>query len=132
MATEFFNFGNSQTYHFFKWVTHPNALDISKLVKEAFEAVEGDEWFQLDCPSQVAKRKLAKKLGEILDELAGGWEATEVEGWDIGNVIAGSEEDLFRPILRLAVSEIDVYAVAEAVLVQQRRWAPDTDIPEAI
>jgi hypothetical protein len=43
----YFNFGNDQTYHFFRWVRDGGHVSAEKLVAKAMEQVEGDPWFEM-------------------------------------------------------------------------------------
>jgi hypothetical protein len=70
--------------------------------------------------SEVAREKLAELLEvHLLDFLGEG-------GW-IGEV-DDRLESLTRPLLELSLSQIDFKAVA--VLIREKKWAPDKVVPE--
>jgi hypothetical protein len=46
-------------------------------------------------------------------------------------MVGKAENTLLGPILARALQEVDCGAVAEALLIQARKWAPDKVPPEA-
>jgi hypothetical protein len=131
---QFFNFRNEPTFHFFEWVRATK--DTKKLIAEAYDACEGDEWFEMgEDVSRVARDKLADRLEEILEEAQSDWGLVTDE-WSVGDVDlhacaqAGTSLDaLFLPLLSFVCSEILCCAVAEALLRDAGKW-PQMDIPE--
>jgi hypothetical protein len=138
----FFNFGNAQTYHFFRWVCQGGKVDPDKLVARALARVEGSEWYRMGLDvSTVARDKLAEMLADVLEgqaadlpsaagENAAGPDATTVAACeDLGYDWPGA---LFTPLLAEALAQIDLALVARALLIRAGKWAPDREPPEAI
>jgi hypothetical protein len=129
MATiQFFNFGNGPTYHYFAWLRESGLVDVKDIVRTACAAVEGDRWDGIgECPSIVARDKLATMLRGILEEKLGealpGC-ASVTEPPRIGDVDA-SLQSLFRPFVREAAGRIDFDKVAVALLIDAGKWDPD-------
>jgi hypothetical protein len=129
MAVEFFNFGNDETYHFFRWAIDGGCINPDELIAEALEQVEEDELYKMEMDvSSVAKDNLADILKERLEELGDAKVFTRMSN-EIGEV-DGSPQSLFEPLLKLAIDRIDLHAAAEAMLIRARKWAPDRERPE--
>jgi hypothetical protein len=125
MRVEFFNFGNDETFHFFRWVTDGGRVNPDELVVRALSHVEGDDWFAMGVDvSTVAKDKLADILNEIVDELSPVDESDEI------GQVGADPEALFNPLLKLAIGRIDLHAVAQAMLIRAGKWAPDRERPD--
>jgi hypothetical protein len=130
---EFFNFGSTETFHFWTWITAGKGADPQELLRQAFDRLEVDpDVFEGECVSLGLRKHLSWLLDELLDRL---WSdlvpLTTREEWgydDIGTV--GTLESLFNPLLVWAINKIDTGAVAEALLIKLGKWAPDTEIPE--
>jgi len=126
MAEIFFNFGNHETYHFFQWVRHRGP----ELVNKAFADLDvGDldpsGLMDADLPScYAAKDKLAVILDDIINraKLATG---CELHGL-FGEPGPGDELRLLTgPLLDMTLDGIATSAVAEALLIDANKWAPD-------
>jgi hypothetical protein len=129
MAVEFFNFGNDETYHFFRWVTDGGRINPDELIAEALEQVEGDELYKMGMDvSSVAKDNLAAILKERLEDLGDATAFTRMSN-EIGEV-DGNPESLFEPLLKLAIDRIDLHAAAEAMFIRAGKWAPDRERPD--
>jgi hypothetical protein len=131
MALELFNHGNPETYHFIRWViAQPSLTD--RLVKSAFDAVEGDEWFKMgECPAVVARDKLAEALAELLQDAAAQVDVDEDGPYQPEGPLVGDTVDaLLKMMLALSIRAVDCTIAAEAVLRHCNRWAPDRDLPE--
>jgi hypothetical protein len=136
MPTEFFNFGNDETFHFFKWICG-NPAGPDALVRDAFRAAEtpGEDEFPGEDICYAVRNRLRAKLEEIL------WNAapdadSDTSGLEIGDVWLDSSgrpkaDALWLPILSLALARIDCQTVAEALLVRVGRWNPSKELPEA-
>jgi hypothetical protein len=122
---EFFNFINEPSFHFFKWVTESGAIDLPALVAQAMKQVEEDKGFQMGMDvSWAAKSQLASLLEETLwDRLWHSWCG------EIGQVDA-TVESLTEPLLALSLYQIVFPVVAEAILRDHGKWAPDRELPE--
>lgn len=65
---QFFNFGNDESFHFFKWVCESGLVDVQRLIDEAFQNAEHDKWLEIGtCVSWVVRDKLADLLQDVLD-----------------------------------------------------------------
>jgi hypothetical protein len=125
---QFFNFGNDQTYHFFKWVTESGMVKPDELIAKAQQQVEGDEWFKMGMDvSSVARDKLSELLKDVLYDAHGLQEGEH----EIG-LVWQSDEALLMPIMHYALNQIATDAVAEALLIAAGKWAPNRDLPEVI
>lgn len=125
MPVQFFNFGNDETFHFFRWVTDGGRVSSDELVTRALSQVDGDDWFKMGMDvSTVARDKLADSLSEVVNGLSPVDDSDE-----IGEVDAGPES-LFNPLLKLAIDRIDLHAVAQAMLIRAGKWAPDRERPD--
>jgi hypothetical protein len=128
---QFYNFGNEETYHCFVWLTESGTIDIGKLIAEAFDAVEGDQWYKMGCDvSTVARDKLSNILElEIQDYMAGfDWDLLEAEigvVWKEDANCGSNSRCLFLPIFSLAMSRIDYTSVSEAILMKYGKWNPE-------
>jgi hypothetical protein len=119
---QFDNFINEPTSHFFTWMTDGGGTAaLPGLLAKAFGQVEDDPRFMMgEGFPEVAREKLAELLEvHLLDFLGEG-------GW-IGEV-DDRLESLTRPLLELSLSQIDFKAVA--VLIREKKWAPDKVVPE--
>jgi hypothetical protein len=76
--------------------------------------------------SYVALDKLADLLANVLEEVV-----LDIPERDIGDV-DNDPVSLTSPILRVALAQIDCRAVAEALLRDAGKWAPDPTRPTAI
>lgn len=137
---QFFNFYNSATYHFFQWVCNSGRVDVESLVRGAFGLVEGDPWFEILDVSTIAQDKLAGLLERILDdviaeELPGymGIEVSSADAHRTGDYEGDAYKNefaLFIPTLREALDDICFNVVAQAILMREKKWAPDKTFPE--
>ena len=129
MGTAFFNFWNAQTFQFFVWVTESGRADTEALITKALGLVEEDEWFEMGMDvSTVARDKLADELEAILEGLRDEAGVSDLD--EIGNVDA-SAQSFFKPILQLAINDIQLGSVAQALLMRAGKWAPDRERPSA-
>jgi hypothetical protein len=131
--TTFFNFGNDETFHFFTWVTGGD-FDVPAMIAEAFHAAEtpDNEHSPDEDVCIVVRDKLAARLEDLLADAVP--DCAFDAAPEIGNVShAPGERDraLWLPILACALDGIDCAVVAEALLIQARKWAPSGEIPEA-
>lgn len=128
---QFFNFVNEPTFHFFKWVTESDQVDVDTLVRQAFDGVEKTESHQMGFSvSESAREALGKLLMHHLDEWTSDFDFL-VDEETIGSVTQ-TQESLFRPLLKWALDHIYFETVAEALLRRASKWAPDRERPEAI
>jgi hypothetical protein len=76
---EFFDFGNSESFHFFKWLgEQPGERGPQALIARAFEAADTDKWLEMGaCVSRVVRDKLADILGELLEDVRAGLDVAE-------------------------------------------------------
>jgi hypothetical protein len=138
MSVEFFNFGNNETFHFFKWICEsepgPDAL-IAEAERKA-ETVEHDE-FEWEDICFIVRNRLMTKFGEILFDIAPELDNDLLEIGKIetplwSHTADGHADSLLQPIFAVALSRIDFQAVAEALLIQAGKWNPSKVGPEAI
>ena len=120
---QFYNFGNEETYHFFRWVSESGQVDPLELIDRAIREAGPDE--ELDKGAGVSS-EVKDSLAEILSELL--WEQAPDLDPDLGEYEIGTVQDgpdwLLNPILSNALTRIDCQAVAVALLIQAGRWAP--------
>jgi hypothetical protein len=132
---EFFNFGNSTTYHVFKWLTESGHVDPDGLIAAAMAKVEGDPWFEMGVSvSEVTRDKLADDLEDVVLNLAAAWAPVDFDSAEPGDVQVFDDagDALFGAILHMAVAEIWYHPLAEALLIRARKWAPDRSRPEIL
>ena len=124
---KFFGFTNPATYLFFQWVHSGGGHNPATLVTAAMDAVDGEEFFEIDGDvSSAARDALAKMLGAIVDDLRTGAECDDLDP------AAGPEPEwLTRALLAEALGQIDCWAVAVALMIDAGKWNPDDSIPEA-
>jgi hypothetical protein len=124
---QFFNFGNGPTYHYFAWL-QKNKEDTAGLIRKAFDQVEKDDWFKMgECPSVVARDRLADLLEELFDLQIAEVFTEYVSFYDgpgIGDV-DDSAESLALPLFMEAARSISFTIVAHALLIDAGKWNPD-------
>jgi hypothetical protein len=127
-AVQFFDFSNRPTFLFFRWIRDGGGHDPGKLVAAAMDAVEGEEFFEIDGDVSLAARDalarmLNTALGDVLSDAA-----VELDADD--EPVQPESEWLIATLLRETAGQIDLHCVAQALLVGAGKWAPDTDLPE--
>jgi hypothetical protein len=127
----FYNFHNNETYHFFVWLTESGTVDLSKLIRQAFDAVEGDPWYEMG--DDISRVQLGGILQNLLEEYMIDFDADLDEAaiedlWKDDS--PSNTRCLFLPIFSLALSRIDYLSVAEAILIQHGKWNPEKHLPE--
>ena len=116
MQTKFFNFGNEETFHFFKWISESGRAD--QFIEGAFTNAQADEWLKLGAGVAEALRDaLAGELQEVI--------ADELSGVDEAN-----PQNLSELLLIIAAERIDCGRAAEALLIRASKWNPDKQLPE--
>jgi hypothetical protein len=127
--TQWFDFGNTETYWFCRWVRESGEVDVPALIAKAFEAVEGDEWFKMGHDtSYIARDKLADRLEEMLNE-----RGTEHDIlWEPLAEPHASFADLCNAMMVVSFDRVDVKTAALALLMDAGKWAPDPNNPEAL
>jgi hypothetical protein len=121
---------NKPTCHFFKWVIQSSQIDVLALVKKAFDQVEGDPLFESDWPAcYLARDKLAYLLEDRLLVLLG---IAEFAALGFIGDVTHRLESLTDPLLAIALYKIAFSAVAEEILVRERKWAPEKEPPEIV
>lgn len=135
---QFFDFVNQETYQFFIWVTEFSGLDLTALLKKAFDLVEKDPLFEMDLDvSNVARHTLGKLLEEQFWELFGVGDLEDFESMGLGLCCPEVEHlrsklhVLIRPLLALTLKQICFEVAAEAILIREGKWNPDRERPEA-
>jgi hypothetical protein len=138
-------FGNRQTNHFLNWVLKSGHVDPQALVASALDQAEPDEPPDPDEPpepgdvSGAACEQLAQELASLLSELAHEALPKGSNGenrWDDCRTFRchhrgyAWDGSLFAPLLVDAIAEIDLYLVAEALLVLTGNCVPDQERPE--
>ena len=131
MSAQFFNFGNNETYLCFKWVSESGQVDPYALIADAYRKVAIDpEHLKSEDVCLVARDYLATDLLAMLEAKRYLFPLEEIYQ-EIGQVptipIATSRPTydlLWRPLLAFAFSQIDCQKVAEALLIQARKWGP--------
>jgi hypothetical protein len=140
MAVEFFNFGNEETFHAFKWVSecgHPMA-DPESLIDAAYKDAETSaDHFDDEDGCVMVRDHLAERLRIALDEIAKAETAPDhlgmTEEFQIGRVWknAGARW-LVLPLLFYGLARLNYVALAEALLIRAGKWAPSKEPPEII
>jgi hypothetical protein len=141
LTVEFFNFGNDETFHFFKWICESVPAGPERLITDAFRQSEqrDDDEIPGEDVCYIVRSRLTATLERIL------WEevAPDLDP-DIGvvNVQIGviprtehgkpSADLLLQPILSLALQRINLAAVAEALLIRAGKWNPSKEPPELV
>ena len=129
---EFFDFGNSLTFHFFKWITESGQATPQILVTEAFEKAETDtEHFADEDVCIIVRDVLAHRLAELLADVASDQDADPACAPELGNVW-NSREALWKPLLADAFAAIDCGAAAQALLIRGGKWNPSKEPPEVV
>ena len=108
MTMEFFNFGNDETFHFFKWICESGQADANDLIANAYKEAEAlaDDEFEEENICIVVRNHLANTLRDLLWEAAPGERFTlPVEAPEIG-CVWDEPESLWLPILVLALNRI--------------------------
>jgi hypothetical protein len=138
-------FGNRQTRHFLQWIMESGHVDPHALVASALDQADPDEEPDPDEElepgdvSGAAREHLAQELASLLSRLA--HEAVpkgpngENSRDDCGTFRCqqrGYSWDgaLFAPLLVDAIAEINLYLVAEALLVLTGTYVPGRERPE--
>jgi hypothetical protein len=151
MTTEFFNFHNDETFHFFKWVTESGLVDVDALISNAMQGVIAEAFvapLEVDF-SHAYRDALTYILTDLLESVAMGLGFSDSAdfSWEIGNVQTPNARTLYpakteanihtadsaalwQPLLRLAFKRVDRQAIAEALLIRAGKWAPDKELPE--
>jgi len=139
MATAtFFNFGNQETFHFYKWIMESEQVNVNDLIAKAFTDAENDEWFKMgDDVCNAVRDALAAALEEMVARVANDVPTYQVmltvEPQEVAPHIGdvwNSPESLWLPILALGLSSIDCKTVALAILIEKGKWAPSKELPE--
>jgi hypothetical protein len=130
MPTEFFGFGNHETFHFFIWICESDASLPDRLIADAFQKAEeklGDEEYEGDDTCCIVRDCLLEKLrdGILYGEIAPNLEPS-ARHLKIGSVTP-SPDSLLQPIFARALARIDCFAVAKALLIRAGKWNPDPD-----
>src|SRR4051812_48668347 len=94
---QFFDFGNSETFHYFRWLTHPGNADLPALVQKAIVDAEDSA----DSVSCQTRERLADALGELLNEHLYQNLGILPEGHALGDVWH-NVESLWEPLLAAA------------------------------
>jgi hypothetical protein len=126
---QWFDFGNTETYWFCRWVRESGEVDVPALIAKAFEAVEGDEFFEMGVDtSYIARDKLADQLEEILDERG----TDDGVQWEPPGEPHVSFAALSNAMLVAGFDRVDCKTAALALLMDAGKWAPDRTDPEAL
>jgi hypothetical protein len=127
---QFFDFGNSVTFHYFKWVSESGQADPDALIGEAFRKAETDtEHFPGEDVCMVVRDNLAGLLTELLADVVP--DVADDSAFPLGGVW-NSPESLWKPILAHAIWTVDCQAVAEALLIRAGKWNPSKEPPECV
>ena len=135
LPIKFFNFTNSETYHFFQWLCHTDQVDITALVKQGMDSVEGDAFYELGADvSSVARDKLVEILEDlVIDIRTACWSKHQLhleQGIGESDALSYSGyATLFGPLLCEALGHVSLPATAKALLIHNGKWAPDRDPP---
>jgi hypothetical protein len=134
---QFFDFGTTETYLFFRWVRESGEVDAPTLIARAFDLVEGNAWFKMgEDVSTVAKDTLSALLVTLLEErgarltLSGEGGAVRAVDWEHQHEAHTSLVALASRVLADGFHRVDFEAVAEALLIDAGKWAPDKEPPE--
>jgi hypothetical protein len=132
MAPQFLNFGNDETFHFFKWVSEGGQVDPKQLIRNAYKAAEEnpDELTEGALGlCHAVKDRLAELLEDVLEEGTPVGPLLDQPHLEIG-CVRNSPHSLWEPILALALGRVSCGVVAQALLMQAGKWAPEKDMPE--
>ena|SRR5438128_740977 len=123
----FFNFSNDETFHFFKWVSESGRVNPTALIADAYAEIKPEENILDESCCVLARDILADRLYDLMEDalpLDRPSETCEIgEVWD-------DDEALWAPLLVIAAERVCFDLVAEALLIQAGKWAPDTEMPE--
>jgi len=132
-ALKFFNFTNSETYHFFQWLCHTDTVDVDEIIGRAMNGVEGDAWYELGADvSSVARDKLVEILEELIVDIRSTcWTKHQLHleqgiGESEGLNYSGYNA-LLGPLLWEALGQVSLPATAKALLIRSGKWAPDRE-----
>jgi hypothetical protein len=127
-----FNFHNEPTFHFYRWATFNDAV-VDLRIERAWNQLPNHELFDIHPEtSYMLRDNVAQELEELLDEILSKYHDMSRLDVEIGGINDTSPESLFGPILADAVNSIPFLAVAEAILRDKGKWAPEKAAPKAI
>lgn len=140
---EFFNFWNAETFHFFQWLTKTDAASPQALIDRAIEKVDDPEPEErsgletmLGNGCIAVREALSGLLSELLEDalfLLNGKPMDVCTILDCEDRKGGLDiNDLFEPLLKHAVANVDCDVVAEALLRRAGKWNPDRTLPEVL
>jgi hypothetical protein len=128
----YLNFHNDETFHVYTWLDAQPADYTDGFVTPAFEELRlaPDDWAQIDPDTSM---DLRRALGRILQSAINDKvRATfDLDANDhIGESGNGSDSWLFGPLATNAVANVRWLTVAEALLRDKGKWAPEKELPE--
>jgi len=124
-------FPNLESFHCYQWIVRN--LDLAKLISQAYAKAEKSEFNHVDFPlCWVVVDELSQILEEAIGDLEWDWfwdKDIETDYPAIGDCEDGerygSVDDLFVPILREGVHNIDFGRIARAILEKEKKWFPE-------
>jgi hypothetical protein len=126
------NFHNDETFHVYTWLDAQPTDYTDGFVTAAFKELEfaPDAWAQIDPDTSMnLRRSLARILQSAISD-----RVKAALGLDdctcIGETGNGSESWLFGPIITNAIANVVWLTVAEALLRDKGKWAPERELPE--
>jgi hypothetical protein len=131
---EFFNFGNSATYHYFTWVRECGQLNTAALIAKAFDRVAADPGMEVLSVGTThdVQEKLAELLREILEDRlldsVPGFLGIEEHGY--GEIHPEDPKSLWLPFVAEIADSINHFAIAEALLRDAGKWNPEPLVEE--
>jgi hypothetical protein len=130
--SNYLNFHNDETFHVYTWLNAQPADYTDRFVTAAFHELEfaPDAWAQIDPDTSMNLRRALGRIlqGAINDKV---YETFDLDDCaHIGESGDGSDGWLFGPLLTNAVANVAWLVVAEALLRENGKWAPEKELPE--
>jgi hypothetical protein len=128
MTMQWFDFGGSETFHFFKWVIEAGHVNADDLIDQAFKATENDPMLAMGIDGcHVLRDKLAEILDDVLQGTIPGFVR---QAMDDGPFLGDMEHrayplnSLWLPLFANVVRRIECKTVAHALLMRAGKWTP--------
>jgi hypothetical protein len=131
---QFFDFGNSETFYFFRWISESRLVSPNEMIAKAFGRAETDVWLKMgEDVSVVLKDMLAKELTDLLGDIEANYDPDSPWPASVNDsdypAEFGEYRSLWIPLLVLSFDRIDCQRVAEALLIQAGKWNLSKEIP---
>ena len=128
----YLNFHNDETFHVYTWFDAQPTDYTDGFVTAAFEKLEftPDDWAQIDPDTSMNLRRTLSRIlhNAINDKVHETFDFDDCN--QIGETGDGSDRCLFGPLVTNAVANVAWLVVAEALLRDKGKWAPEKELPE--